>query len=224
MIERKCLNCGEPFQVPYPSSKRSNCSEECRIARLRKPDRKPRADTGTRKSIWVKTTCPGCGAVFEVPPWRVEGGAQPYHSKQCFETRGHKGHERNCEKCGKPFRIAFPSYKRRFCFECRRPHGSAQTLTSKGYTLVHLPLEERPPGQEHQRKFMEHRVVMARKIGRHLTPEETVHHINGNPQDNRPENLQLWSSRHPRGAAVEDQLAWAREIISTYEPIEDLIK
>lgn len=62
---------------------------------------------------------------------------------------------------------------------------------------------------------------MAEVIGRPLKPNETPHHKNGVRHDNRPENLELWVKNQPAGQRAVDLLAWAREIIQTYEPLED---
>lgn len=51
----------------------------------------------------------------------------------------------------------------------------------------------------------EARLVMAKKINRELTSKEIIHHINGNPSDDRPENLYLFSD-HKSHANYEANL------------------
>lgn len=101
---------------------------------------------------------------------------------------------------GKPFRTTI----------CARKEGFA---TPQGYRMVYRPDSSMANSRGY---VMEHRLVMAEKIGRPLKPNENVHHINGKRDDNRPENLDLWVTMQPTGQAARDLVAWARTIIAEY--------
>jgi hypothetical protein len=64
--------------------------------------------------------------------------------------------------------------------------------------------------------IFEHILVMEDHLGRKLYPGENVHHLNGVRNDNRLENLELWTSNQPAGQRVNDLRAWAIEILTRY--------
>ena len=58
-------------------------------------------------------------------------------------------------------------------------------LTKDGYIQILVLVD----GTKKYR--LEHRIVMEARLGRPLTSDEHIHHINGNKLDNRVENLEI---------------------------------
>jgi len=186
---RICETCGDEFVI-HKSSTTPFCSRDC----WRKP-------------------CATCGKLFHHRTQRVV-----YCSDDC------KYGTAECEQCGSTFQVV-KNTTGKWCstecsYESRVPTGSVRPHTD-GYVLVKVP-----PGTPGSRKsptmkrwMFEHRYVMQEHLGRPLLPHEEVHHVNGVRDDNRLENLELWSTSQPAGQRVVDLLAWAREIVQTYEPL-----
>lgn len=88
----------------------------------------------------------------------------------------------------------------------RAPAGSG-CIDSNGYRNITV----------NGKQIKEHRHIMEQHLSRKLLKHETVHHKNGIRDDNRIENLELWSTSQPAGQRVEDKLAWCKEFLAEYE-------
>lgn len=98
-----------------------------------------------------------------------------------------------CKGCGKVF-YQYPSRTKQGVVCCsNKCRGKMMTGTlnvgfkrgyqvnSWGYKMIY----------HDGKKVYEHRVIMEEYLGRKLTKDEEVHHINGDKMDNRIDNLQL---------------------------------
>lgn len=74
--------------------------------------------------------------------------------------------------------------------------------TGKGYIWIYSPYH---PFKNRQNQVLEHRLVMEKHIKRFLLPQEVVHHINGNKQDNNLKNLKIFKS-HSEHISFENRL------------------
>lgn len=152
--------------------------------------------------------------------WRTHGDVRaevPLRAREPCEVEG-------CGRMRHARRYCATHYRRLVLAGDARPEDPIRIVTGvgfehNGYWMVSVPREDRwLVGGE--RKVAEHRVIMARHLGRPLHPDESVHHRNGVRTDNRLENLELWSSSHPSGQRVSDKVAWAVTMLRRYAPEE----
>lgn len=124
---------------------------------------------GSKKRLFVNVECPRCG---EVRTTRWDG----------FRNRIKK----------------YGDYSY-LCMSCKhiKEDGHSNKL---GYVIRHY--KTFPPEYwgilssmcKSNGQIKEHRAIMAIKLGRPLSSNEIVHHINGIRDDNRPENLEIFST------------------------------
>jgi HNH endonuclease len=152
--------------------------------------------------------------------------------------------ERRCTECGRWFQpssrhLRCPACRSRdlcqcgqpkqgksaTCANCRTVAGSSngrwrggRTRHKAGYLMLWAPSHPRSGKGQY---VFEHILVMERILGRYLLPTESVHHRNGVRDDNRPENLELWTRPQPTGIRVSDAIAWAQEILARYTGVSD---
>lgn len=116
----------------------------------------------------INRKCLICGKGFQVISYIVKIGKGKFCSRKCADIN-HK--------------ITFRGNK--------NPAWVGGRYINRGYVCVYEPNH---PYAVMGKYVTEHRLVMEEYLGRYLEPEEVVHHKNGNKEDNRIENLELFNS------------------------------
>ena len=117
--------------------------------------------------------------------------------------------EKPCHQCSKPV-LKWPSHWKNnplgFCSKaCRSAwmsaafrgeknpcwRGGRYIEPEKGYVMVRAPAHHRARQNGYA---LEHILVMEKKLDRRLAPGEVVHHKDHDPQNNHPDNLELYAS------------------------------
>ena len=131
--------------------------------------------------------CHNCGVEFV--PYPQGKKTREHCTQRCYWDCKRKGNHENAA---------------RFKRGADNHHWRGGRIKRRGYVHVYMPDHHSIAGRNTQRKYvLEHRVVMEQILGRPLERHEQVHHINGVTDDNRPENLELWSIRgQPPGQRV----------------------
>jgi hypothetical protein len=131
--------------------------------------------------------CQNCGVTF----WkRGRMSGRMFCSPKCA-NEGARIAPILCAECGTSFRRGKPS--NRFCSRTCSAKANARKRPGQLRNPAGYILEWNPPHPNAAKSgyVMQHRRVMAEVMGRPLTKDEVVDHINGVKDDNRPENLRV---------------------------------
>ena len=104
--------------------------------------------------------------------------------------------QRSCKQCGKPFMVEAAQLRHegygRFCTRaCVRVSLRKAVRVPRincGRVMIYAPQNPMAGKDGYAYRY---RLVVSEKIGRPLLRTEVVHHLNGDPSDDRPENLTL---------------------------------
>lgn len=224
--EKACATCGQSFKPR--SARQKYCSNVCKrgISTCNQCSRQfvPKGNTTGNfcsSRCWYAwpgriedKECPVCNKMF-----RPKNSKQKTCSYECADKSKRTSDRRtNCKQCGGELRPnVYP--KTQFCSRScaqkfnrnggrERDDGATQAHSS-GYTRIKI----------NGRWILEHRYVMGQMLGRTLEPHERVHHKNGVRNDNRPENLELWTVQK-KDPAGQRQLDLVQSIIPGL-PVKD---
>lgn len=202
-VRWNCKQCNKfRWMLPAIAKAQKYCSNACKgvASKVEKPVREKQS----KKTVYASRPCEQC-----------EGDYTPTTLHQRFCSMGCSGQnrkknkiaaivEKECEVCRDMFKPRIGSAGRFCSWACKNNAQGAscsawrggRSIKRDGYVLV---VAKDHPKANRDGYVLEHRLVMEQSIGRYLTPKETVHHINGDKQDNRIENLQLRSGNHGTG-------------------------
>jgi hypothetical protein len=160
----------------------------------------------------MKVICTQCGKQFDKKPSEAKKYKKHFCARDCYvkwqrENLTGPKYTLMCDCCGKSFERRKSAGKRKHSFCSRKcqhtffrgqnspQYKNGRYTDDRGYVLVYTPKHPRRVAKCY---VYEHILVMEKALGRYLEKGEVVHHLNGDRENNRIENLQVMSQAEHR--------------------------
>ncbi len=161
-----------------------------------------------RTEIIAPRVCAGC---YEMEYFFASQLYKEFHDKTfsrvCFHCKSGRNREKSQEEMAFTLSCMFCGDDRNLDF--KPPAGKGRSLKDAtryindfGYVMVERDGWKRGSGVK--RFMMEHRKVFEQHLGRKLFAFESVHHVDGNQENNHIDNLELWHGKHGPGKRDAD--------------------
>lgn len=232
----QCELCGKTFEA-WPSQKRRFCSRSCQSTVRGRELWETRAAKPTKPRRGETVPCLVCGGDVYRNRSQTRKGAGKYCSKAClYQAMTKTPVVKACARCGVEMALKPSQAHRVYCSKLcdglartKRPgdrlhNGKPVRYDAQGYVMVWQPDH---PNQAFHGWQYEHRLVAEQVLGRLLTRDEHVHHINHMKDDNDSENLEVMDGlKHAALSArdyrdlVQRERAELEEYRRRYGPLE----
>jgi|ERR1700733_268056 len=194
---KTCKVCSTPYQCQTreQAARNKTCSPGCAAKAIEgQRARKPVVERSGLKMV----ACAVCGKVLWRFRSRLARTKKPTCSRQCNGKLRGAALTPHASKGRANWTAASVAYTKKMTGANNPAWKGGVTYVKRkgnyvGHKYVRCPAEFLPMARR-DGYVAEHRLIVARIIGRLLTRLETVHHENHNPLDNRPENLMLFAS------------------------------
>lgn len=210
---RPCEICGAMWEPKdrYQATRNTTCSKECSNRKLAR-NRRGKGKKPSELRRLTKVACAVCGQEVLRQNCHLKRVKKPTCSRRCNGMLRGQDWKQHAHKAARA-RTAQgrASYRKKMSGPSNPAWKGGVTYRHRKGNYVQVRYVRAPKWAKLMARkdgyVMEHRLVMAKRIGRTLLRVETVHHLDHRPLNNEDSNLELWPDNRSHKLAEHGRFA-----------------